>query len=248
LDQMGLPYFADFATLMNVLREEEINSWDHDADVGMEWPPPYSTKPTPTSPALSTALYHRFGTPSAIAAGFGFYSPPHISFSDFRRSLEDAGYAVTYIVHRDLFQIRRDADVSVYHQPHFDIWMWRRTMDSTTTQSVLYAASDDVLTNRFEENNLKWLKVYAQYDDQWWGQLDEVSDVLIASPEDSVIYWRRKYDSMYPFLVFPWLRRNISAPFDCHEISAIEYGYDYMTPVVMRRDCLHNMVQRRWNY
>lgn len=126
IERQGIPYHPDCASLLNVLRKEEINEWDHDADLSMEWPPPYSTAASNerniTTSGTNTLLdpqtallYKSRFNPIPLYVISQFYSLDHL-LSAFTSA---PGLVATYNVDRDLIQVHRPFGTN--HGPHIDM-------------------------------------------------------------------------------------------------------------------------------
>jgi len=239
LESIGIPYYPDFASLMNVLRSEEINAWDHDTDVSIEWPPPYSTVPSHYGENQNYPVHITAGSSSPLQEGLSslytssltprpLYEPnPDFSFDNFLASFTQFGFFYDFDADRDLLQIRRSFDSRASWDPHFDIWLWRRNSADPTTK--LQHGMTNIHQVETQEG-------------------EEVGPYALTTPEPSIRTFSRSFGLIYPLETATWLGRNVTIPHLAHPVSRLEYGASYMTPMVLRRDCMHNLFHGRFKY
>jgi hypothetical protein len=117
------------------------------------------------------------------------------------------------------------------------------TTTTTTTRATLLCFSD-LLQMSFGGK---------PHVDVWmWTPLYEDEQRRIVTADTHVVYQRRLYSDVFPVSRGTWLGMNVTIPHDGgHRISNQEftpYGGSYMTPLVVRGDCTHNLFNGRWNY
>jgi hypothetical protein len=96
LDDLSISYWPDCQSLLNVLRNETYNVWDHDVDLSIEWP---------------LRLTHSDSKLNNIKILI--------------KTIEQYGFEVEFYPDRQLLSLYPRDDISI-QQSHVDIWLWTR--------------------------------------------------------------------------------------------------------------------------
>lgn len=185
LNELSIAYWPDSQTLLNVVRNETYNVWDHDVDLSIEWPPPSERSPLRTS-----------------------------NLDTFMDTMRKYDLQVDYLPERQLIQFR-SMDEPSRDRTHVDIWVWYR-------KEIVDFNEDNDHNNRIQ------------------------TITILENLDYSINYQRRIISDIYPLKYTKWLNDNVTIAFNSHTIARKEYGSSYMTPVVYRKNCFHNMYFGRW--
>ncbi|CAF1311036.1 unnamed protein product [Adineta ricciae] len=99
-DDLSIAYWPDCQSLLNVLRNETYNVWDHDVDLSIEWP---------------------------FESNYIHSELNDINF--FIEKFEEYGFVVEYYPNRQLLSLS-SPDKRTARQAHVDIWLWTRRYEN----------------------------------------------------------------------------------------------------------------------
>lgn len=223
----GIPFWLDYASLLNHLRGQQLNRWEQDVDISTIHPLylesvrnlPLLMDGSLVGPALDRA------TADPEAPGLA------LSREHLMEKMAAEGFRPTHSVvdGRELIQLWGPSP----RGPHVDIWMWAP------------GAPGQVPTAR----NMPLPPPPSAGDPstkQW-----SVDNPPVFYTGDIVAFNPRPYSALFPLDKAQWLGVEVGVPRDPHEVSEKEFGHyggSYMVAQVFRGDCFHNFFQLRMAY
>jgi hypothetical protein len=218
----GIPYWLDYATLLNHLRDQQLNRWEQDVDLSIIDPDfmaslrhmPLLPKGETVGPALDASLADPLKPGLAL-------NREHLM-----RKFREAGFRTTYDQKRQLVQLWGPNVIG--DGPHVDLWLWapipadstKDTPYPSTHPAKPYAAEGPlpVLTT-LETNHFR------------------PRPLSVIFPLQSNVSWLGV--------------EGVSVPAQKHVVADKEFGHyggSYMTAQVFRGDCFHNFFHLRFAY
>lgn len=220
-DRFAIEHWLDYATLLNQMRGQTINHWDHDADFSIIHPDYSIDSANPTDQSVNPSKWI-LSPLSRAEAGYmpqtdDVNSP---AINRLINQLEQCGLVVSYDRTRHLIQT---INKSINKKgPHTDIWLWIPTTDPAKQSVQLYTADHTV---HFYPRPIEYIfPLTNQY-------LNASNSQVSKQPM--------------------WLDRPASIPHKPHHVSSAEfsvYGGSYLLNQVFRGDCFHNFFNLRWMY
>ena len=203
--------------------------------------------------------YYRYGQ----CATSKFYNEQNVQiYKTVAQTLTEAG-AMWYLDRGSLIACLRnqkllpwdpDSDVGVLLPPGREeatIDRIRSALESTRLPGARGAG--DMVTYADPRRDL--LQVYpdasvsankAPHIDLWFHRrYEREGEVFWQHKDDDTHYQHRAERSLLPFRYRDWMGVNTSIPAGAHDITRIEFGDSYMTPIIFRAECVHNAVNGR---
>jgi len=216
----NIPAWLDYATLLNNLREQQLNRWEQDVDLSVLDPVfmpslrdlPLMTDGSRIGPAWDRAVANPTKPGLAISREHLF------------QKMRDAGFTVTYDEPRQLVQLW--GPNSVGGGPHVDLWLWAPIPAAGATADTPYpTALPEKLWTAADPPVLATLET-AHFRPRPLGTI---------FPLQTVSWLGMKV----------WAPAK---PHEVAKGEFGRYGGSYMVAQVFRGDCFHNFFQLRFAY
>jgi len=140
-----------------------------------------------------------------------------------------------------------DQDISVMHPGIERVNSWMKIFESSGVYPE-FDESRDLLQIWSSKRRGPHVDIWL-----WMPDSDEGKDLIVTKDYTVIYRWREK-SHIFPLKEAEWLGVNVTIPNDPHAISAREFAVygggprAYMTPVVLRADCFHNLFNGRLFY
>jgi hypothetical protein len=182
LDELSISYWPDCQSLLNVLRNETYNVWDHDVDLSIEWP-----------------------------LGLNQSDSKLNDIKIFIKTIEQYGFEVDYLPNRQLLSLYSRNDTSI-HQSHVDIWLWTRKYrnDNYENENDEKELILEMLDFSFRYQNRSISHVYPLRTSTWLGRKITIAfdSHIIAYREFGASYMKPtvyRRDCMYNLINGRWI-------------------------------------------
>jgi len=173
MQSAGIIFWLDYASMLNGIRRQSINPWDHDIDISIIHPDYAKTNKVYPYGSFSTDVMkgHVDGTATPAVRAL-------------MKTFTDRGISTYWDGSRHLLQLRR----TPHSQPHMDVWLWspERTVDG---RDVVYWSAD----NTINYNGRASYHLFPIVNDTWLG----ATVGMVQSPHDVSRFEFGKYGGSY---------------------------------------------------